>query len=133
MAVRKEMMKTRQRPRDKAFNELLGRNVRERREARGMTQAELGELLGVTAQQVQKYERGESQMAASRFYNAAKVFNVPMELLAGGVDTVSVADEVALVVRRVSDAIRVVGRHNLVTAQLFADSIENAAKRLAEN
>lgn len=43
----------------------VGRAVRSRREALGLTQAELGQAIGVTFQQVQKYERGANRIAAS--------------------------------------------------------------------
>lgn len=43
----------------------VGLAVRSRREALGLTQAELGQAIGVTFQQVQKYERGANRIAAS--------------------------------------------------------------------
>jgi transcriptional regulator with XRE-family HTH domain len=49
-----------------AVDQQLGVRIREFREARDITQAELGALMGVSFQQVQKYEKGESSVAASR-------------------------------------------------------------------
>lgn len=44
----------------------IGKTVRQRREAIGMPQAKLGEAIGVTFQQVQKYEKGTNRIAASK-------------------------------------------------------------------
>ena len=44
---------------------LIGKRIRSRRLALGMTQAELGTLLSVSFQQVQKYERGFNRLAAA--------------------------------------------------------------------
>jgi transcriptional regulator with XRE-family HTH domain len=47
-----------------------------RRTMLGMSQEALGEALGITFQQVQKYERGVNRMGASRLYDVAKLLNV---------------------------------------------------------
>ena len=56
----------------------VGKQLRLRRTALGMTQAALGEALGVTFQQVQKYERGVNRMGAGRLYDAATVLGAPV-------------------------------------------------------
>jgi transcriptional regulator with XRE-family HTH domain len=45
----------------------------------GMSQEKLGELLGITFQQVQKYEKGSNRVSASRLYHVAKVLSVPVQ------------------------------------------------------
>jgi transcriptional regulator with XRE-family HTH domain len=55
----------------------VGQRVRERRVALGLTQGALAEALGVTFQQVQKYERGANRISASRLYRLAQFLNVP--------------------------------------------------------
>jgi transcriptional regulator with XRE-family HTH domain len=45
---------------------LVGSRIRKFRKDRGMSQAQLGEKLGVTFQQVQKYENGKNRVGASR-------------------------------------------------------------------
>ncbi len=55
---------------------IIGRNVRTHRERRGLTQAELGGRIGVTFQQVQKYERGVNRVAASRLCLIAQALDV---------------------------------------------------------
>ena len=56
----------------------VGSRIRLRRTMLGMSQERLGEALGVTFQQVQKYERGVNRVGASRLYDLARVFDVPV-------------------------------------------------------
>lgn len=66
---------------------LIGGRVRQLREARGVTQATLGGRIGVTFQQVQKYERGTNRIAASRLIQIAECLDTtPASLLCGPVD-----------------------------------------------
>jgi transcriptional regulator with XRE-family HTH domain len=44
----------------------------------GMSQEKLGESLGITFQQVQKYEKGTNRVGASRLQNIASILNVPV-------------------------------------------------------
>lgn len=54
----------------------VGTRLRARRKALGMSQEQLAEGLGLTFQQVQKYERGANRVSASKMYEAAKVLGV---------------------------------------------------------
>lgn len=56
----------------------VGSRVRMRRFLVGMSQGKLAEQLGVTFQQVQKYEKGTSRISASRLQTIARVFEVPV-------------------------------------------------------
>jgi transcriptional regulator with XRE-family HTH domain len=55
----------------------VGARLRMRRTMLGMSQSRLGELLGVTFQQVQKYEKGSNRISASRLQHTARVLEVP--------------------------------------------------------
>lgn len=55
----------------------VGSRVRMRRILLGLTQERLGEALGVTFQQVQKYEKGTNRIGASRLQDMAKILDVP--------------------------------------------------------
>jgi transcriptional regulator with XRE-family HTH domain len=57
----------------------VGNRIRMRRQIIGMSQEKLGELLGITFQQVQKYEKGSNRISASRLYYAAKTLGVPVQ------------------------------------------------------
>ena len=57
----------------------VGRRVRERRLSLGMSQAKLGEYLGLTFQQIQKYEKGKNRISASKLWALSHFFKVPVE------------------------------------------------------
>jgi len=56
----------------------LGQRVRARRLEISMSQEKLADLLGVTFQQVQKYEKGINRIAASRLFDIAAALDVPI-------------------------------------------------------
>jgi transcriptional regulator with XRE-family HTH domain len=56
----------------------VGGRVRLRRMMQGMSQEKLGESLGITFQQIQKYEKGTNRIGASRLQHIASVLQVPV-------------------------------------------------------
>ncbi|WP_421854779.1 helix-turn-helix domain-containing protein [Oricola sp.] len=56
----------------------VGSRIRLRRTMLGMSQEKLGEALGITFQQVQKYEKGTNRVGASRLQNIAAILGVPV-------------------------------------------------------
>ncbi len=56
----------------------VGSRVRLRRTLLGMSQEKLGEAIGLTFQQVQKYERGANRIGASRLFDLSRVLDVPI-------------------------------------------------------
>lgn len=56
----------------------VGSRVRLRRMMLGMSQEKLGEHLGITFQQIQKYEKGTNRIGASRLQHIARVLTVPV-------------------------------------------------------
>ena len=54
----------------------VGGRVRQRRTLLGLSQEKLGEAIGLTFQQVQKYERGTNRIGASRLFELSKVLDV---------------------------------------------------------
>jgi transcriptional regulator with XRE-family HTH domain len=63
---------------------LVGRNIRTCRLQRGLTQTELGGHLGVTPQQIQKYENGANRVGASRLNQIAGALGVSLATLFNG-------------------------------------------------
>ncbi len=57
----------------------VGTRVRQRQTLLGKTLADLGDALGLTFQQVQKYERGTNRISSSRLYNLSQVLDVPVD------------------------------------------------------
>lgn len=54
----------------------VGARLRQRRTLLGMSQGKLGETVGLTFQQIQKYERGSNRIGASRLYDLSRVLDV---------------------------------------------------------
>ena len=88
-----------------AIDKHVGTRVRMRRMLIGMSQEKLGEALGITFQQIQKYEKGSNRIGASRLHHIASVLGVDVEFFFQGVPAapgsegttrVSLADFLAL-------------------------------------
>ena len=62
----------------------VGSRIRLRRNMLGMSQEKLGENLGITFQQIQKYEKGTNRVGASRLQAIATILGVPVGLLLRG-------------------------------------------------
>ena len=56
----------------------VGSRVRMRRKMMGMSQEKLGERLGITFQQIQKYEKGTNRVGASRLQKISEILEVPV-------------------------------------------------------
>lgn len=56
----------------------IGQRVRSRRLEIGMSQERLADLIGVTFQQVQKYEKGVNRIAASRLFDISLALDMPV-------------------------------------------------------
>ena len=69
----------------------VGGRLKLRRKLLGKTQGEIGKAVGLTFQQIQKYERGANRMGSSRLYQFSQFLNVPISFffddMPGGVET----------------------------------------------
>ena len=64
----------------------VGSRIRLRRSLLGMSQEKLGEAIGLTFQQVQKYERGMNRVSASKLWKLSTVLDVPVSYFFDGLD-----------------------------------------------
>lgn len=64
----------------------VGNRLRLRREMLKISQAKLASLLGITFQQIQKYEKGTNRIGASRIWDMALVLKVPVNYFYEGID-----------------------------------------------
>ncbi len=71
-------------PDETAFFRQLGTRIAERRKAQDLTQAQLGELVGVTQQQIASFEIGRRRIPVSNLPLLAKALDVSIEALIGG-------------------------------------------------
>jgi transcriptional regulator with XRE-family HTH domain len=72
----------------------VGMRLRIRRTLLGLNQANLAQMLGITSQQVQKYENGDNRISASRLYQLATLLEVPVAWFFDGA-TASMVPQIA--------------------------------------
>lgn len=70
------------------IDKYVGSRIRERRVGLRMSQTKLGEAIGVTFQQVQKYENGSNRVGASNLYKIARTLGVDVGFLFEGIEDV---------------------------------------------
>jgi transcriptional regulator with XRE-family HTH domain len=105
----------------------VGKRLRARRTILGLTQEKLSDVLGLTFQQIQKYERGTNRIGASRLLELSTALSVPVGYFFEGIETVAagLAEEPA---DYVPPAIPTLGSDALELLRLF-QSIEDAKLR----
>lgn len=67
------------RPRIPSNQATIGHNLRTLRQRQGLTLQELADRLGLSYQQIQKYEKGESAISGQRLYELSRLLTVPCE------------------------------------------------------
>jgi transcriptional regulator with XRE-family HTH domain len=71
----------------------VGSRVRLRRTLLGMSQEKLGNAVGLTFQQIQKYERGANRIGASRLFDMSRVLDVPVQFFFDEMPIETVAED----------------------------------------
>jgi transcriptional regulator with XRE-family HTH domain len=66
----------------------VGSRVRMRRISIGMSQEKLGDMLGLTFQQVQKYEKGTNRISVARLVDIAKILGVDIHFFFNGIKSI---------------------------------------------
>jgi transcriptional regulator with XRE-family HTH domain len=74
------------RPEDIEIDQQIGQRLKERRLLMGLSQTALADGLGITFQQLQKYEKGHNRIAAGRLYGCAQLLDVPPEYFFEGLE-----------------------------------------------
>ena len=100
---------------------VVGRNIRLRRLAKSMSQTALAERLGITFQQIQKYEKGVNRVGASRLMQIAEALDVPVHAFFDGAGAVAIDDASPLELIADPQALRV--------ARAFAQIREGRLRR----
>ena len=72
----------------------VGQRIRDKRNERSMSQTEVANALGVTFQQVQKYERGTNRVGASRLYDLSRILGVQVQYFFEGLEDQSSGEAV---------------------------------------
>jgi len=73
----------------------VGGRIKQRRKALALSQDALGQALGVTFQQIQKYERGANRVGAGALYKMADALKVPISYFFDGLPTLERSDDAA--------------------------------------
>jgi transcriptional regulator with XRE-family HTH domain len=117
----------------------VGQRIRIYRKTRGLSQTVLADQLGVTFQQVQKYENGRNRIGAGRLTRVAQVLDVPVAALLGVSDTTKIKsskrgkDSSPLKLLTVSGALRLLrsyeGINDRKIRRSIVDLVENIATR----
>jgi transcriptional regulator with XRE-family HTH domain len=90
MAISRQMRRSSRQKSDKPnpIDVQVGSRVRLRRNMLGLSQEKLGTAIGLTFQQVQKYERGANRIGASRLHELSRVLDVPVSFFFDDLDPV---------------------------------------------
>ncbi|MFP3942366.1 MAG: helix-turn-helix domain-containing protein [Alphaproteobacteria bacterium] len=84
---------------DRVIDQYVGERVRIRRVSLGLSQQAVAARLGLTFQQIQKYEKGKNRIGSSRLYQLSKLLNVDVgwffEGLDAGEETLAITREIA--------------------------------------
>jgi transcriptional regulator with XRE-family HTH domain len=112
----------------------VGQAIRAHRLMAKMSQTDLADQVGVTFQQIQKYERGMNRVGAGRLSRIARVFNIDVAALFGSQTTVPRSKSSTVPVKFISDrhALRLVRAYSEISnrdlRQVLADLTEAIAK-----
>ena len=71
----------------------VGRRVRHRRWMLGITRQQLGDMIGITISQIQKYEAGTNRISTSRMWDIAAAMEVPMAFFFEGLEGQTITEQ----------------------------------------
>jgi len=114
----------------------IGRRIRALRLERGLSQTELGTMLDVTFQQVQKYEKGANRVAAGRLQRVAEALEVPITFFyAGEGEELSGSDvdsiDVGLGFLETAGAVRLVRAYSRIKDPLMRRALVELTEKIA--
>ena len=116
----------------------IGRKIRALRLERGLSQSGLADGIGLTFQQVQKYEKGANRVSAGRLQQISDILNVPVTFFYGGmsVRAKNVAAPSTLDFLQTKDALRLIRAYTEITSRttkyalvVLAESLRNRERR----
>ncbi len=111
----------------------VGARIRMRRKSLGLSQEKLADALGITFQQIQKYERGTNRVSASKLYEVARTLQLPVQWFfedAPGGDAAGQAEVAEAPSSFVHDPIAT--REGMEIAQLLPKMSPGVRRRLLE-
>lgn len=112
-----------------------GTRIRERRLALGLSQTVLGKRIGVTFQQLQKYETGKNRLGASRLQRTAEALNVPVAYFFGAGESTPQSEQPNSILEDVVDPtlIRLVKAFDRIQDRQTRQTLVVLAEKLARH
>ncbi|GAA4255688.1 helix-turn-helix transcriptional regulator [Azospirillum formosense] len=115
----------------------VGQRLRELRMLAGLSQSDVASALGLTFQQLQKYERGFNRVSASRLFKLAQFFRVPVSVFFEGLEERHAAQEAGIASPQAEESEGTLrSREALMLARYFQSirdpQIRGAIRELAE-
>jgi transcriptional regulator with XRE-family HTH domain len=123
------------RPNAKAPNPVdveVGRRIRTRRLAKGISQTALGRPLGVTFQQIQKYEKGVNRVGAGRLQQIAELLDVPVSFFFGTTDGDSRDTKTVMGFIDTAHAVRLMRAYSRIENRKVQYAVVDLVERMAE-
>jgi transcriptional regulator with XRE-family HTH domain len=111
----------------------IGRRVRAFRIVQRMSQAELGECLGISFQQIQKYEKGANRISAGRLQRIADVLAIPTHSLMGADDSNTANDRQVLEFLNAPDAVQLLEAYSRIRVRKMRLVLVHLATTIAES
>ncbi|AZL16123.1 helix-turn-helix domain-containing protein [Rickettsiales endosymbiont of Stachyamoeba lipophora] len=115
------------------IDQIIGKRIKARRIFLGFSRQELAEKIGVTHQQVQKYENGSNRISAGRLYAIAEAINVAMSFFFDNVEEESAANQAELPNEGQRMCIEVARNFMKINNQEFQSMINSLVKTLASS
>jgi transcriptional regulator with XRE-family HTH domain len=110
----------------------VGRRIRSRRLAKGISQTALGRPLGVTFQQVQKYEKGVNRVGAGRLQQIAELLDVPVSFFFGATDGDSRDTKTVMGFIDTAHAVRLMRAYSRLENRKVQYAVVDLVERMAE-
>jgi transcriptional regulator with XRE-family HTH domain len=110
----------------------VGKRIRSRRLAKGISQTALGRPLGVTFQQVQKYEKGVNRVGAGRLQQIAEILDVPVSFFFGTTDGDSRDTKTVMGFIDTAHAVRLMRAYSRLENRKVQYAVVDLVERMAE-
>jgi transcriptional regulator with XRE-family HTH domain len=110
---------------------LVGANLRLQRNAAKMSQTDMAEAIGVTFQQVQKYERGTNRLSAGKLLTVANLLKVPVTAFYEGAKSMAKSSPPILLLAK-RDAFRLAEAFSKIEDVRLRSSVVGLVVRLSE-
>ena len=110
----------------------VGNRIRLRRKLINMTQEQLASSLGITFQQVQKYERGSNRVSASRLFQIGEILDVTVTFFFDDWDDQPVGKEAGTSLFRDEKSVSLVSHFDRITDEKVRDQLVGLVRSLSE-